>query len=152
LRVVRLPSPAATRRLGRSLGQTATGGQVLDLRGGWGSGKTTLAQGALTALVGPGVYRSPAFDLIHAYGHQVYHADLDRLQEEDLEAIGFDALFSEESVVILEHGERAGRSLPPDRLEVHLARGARRRVRVAGLVPRGPISRAWLRRAWEVWA
>ncbi len=119
---------------------------MLDLRGAMGSGKTTLAQGALTALVGPGVYRSPSFALVHAYDGRVYHADLDRVAPAEWDEIGGDEMFAPGAVALLEHADAAAMRLPADRLEVRLARGATPRRRVAGLVPHGPRARAWLRR------
>jgi tRNA threonylcarbamoyladenosine biosynthesis protein TsaE len=137
----------ATRAFGRLLGRSARAGDVLDLRGALGSGKTTLAQGVLAALVGPGAYRSPSFDLVHVYGQGVYHADLERVDVGDWEEIGGDEMFLPHAIAILEHGERVGSRLPGDRLEVHLARGASPRRRVAGVRARGPRARAWLARA-----
>jgi len=144
---LRLRSVAATRALGRRLGRTARPGDCLDLRGALGSGKTTLAQGALRALVGGGVYRSPSFDLVHAYPGQVYHADLDRVREGEWDELGADEVFGLDAVALIEHGERVGGRLPGDRLEIHLARGGARARRVAGVRARGPRARAWLRRA-----
>jgi len=152
LLVVRLTSPRTTRRFGQALGRTAQGGEVLELHGVFGAGKTTLAQGVLRGLLGPGIYRSPSFDLIHAYpgradGPEVFHVDLDRVGEADLETIGLDDLFEARGVVIVEHGEVARGRLPVDRLVVRLARGARARHRVAGVQALGPRARGWLRRA-----
>lgn len=130
---------------------------MLELHGAFGAGKTTLAQGVLTGLLGPGTYRSPSFDLIHAYpgragGPEVFHVDLDRVTEAELETIGFDDLFEAQGVVIVEHGEVAHGRLPTDRLVVRLARGARARRRVAGVKARGPRARVWLARALLLFA
>jgi tRNA threonylcarbamoyl adenosine modification protein YjeE len=147
LLALRLRDARATRAFGRRLGESARPGDVLDLRGALGSGKTTLAQGVLRALVGPGAYRSPSFDLVHVYGGRVYHADLDRVDASEWEEIGAEEWVEQAAIAILEHGERVPGRLPEDRLEVHLARGATRRRRVAGVRPRGPRARAWLARA-----
>lgn len=112
-----------------------------------GSGKTTLAQGALQALVGRGVYRSPSFALVHAYDGRVFHADLDRIAPGEWDEVGADEVFGEDRIALLEHGERVAVRLPVDRLEIRLARGAGWHRRVAGVIARGPKARAWLRRA-----
>lgn len=147
LLALRLRNATATRALGRRLGLTARAGDVLDLRGALGGGKTTLAQGALGALAGPGVYRSPSFDLVHVYGEHVFHADLDRIGAQEWDEIGADEMFSPDAIALLEHGERAQIRLPADRLEIRLARGAATWRRVAGVRPHGPRARAWLERA-----
>ncbi len=147
LLALRLRDARATRALGRRLGASARAGDILDLRGAMGSGKTTLAQGALGALVGRGVYRSPSFALVHAYDGRVYHADLDRIAPEEWDEIGGDEVFAPGAIALLEHGERVALRLPADRLEVRLARGGQARRRVAGILARGPRARAWLRRA-----
>lgn len=147
LLALRLRTVTATRAFGRRLGASARAGDVLDLRGTLGSGKTTLTQGALRALVGPGVYRSPSFDLVHVYGDSVYHADLDRIDAAEWDEIGAEDMFSTHAIAMLEHGERAQMRLPADRLEIHLARGAESNHRVAGVRARGPRAKAWLRRA-----
>ena len=125
---------------------------MLDLRGPFGAGKTTTAQGVLEGLLGPGTYRSPSFDLIHVYASdagslEVFHVDLDRMVDSGLDTVGFDDLFGPASVVIVEHGEVAEDRLPKDRLECHLARGADVSRRVCGIRTRGPVARAWLGRA-----
>lgn len=152
---VRLASSRQTAAWGRALGETAHGGEILDLRGPFGAGKTTTAQGVLRGLLGRGVYRSPSFDLIHAYGAapalgmpEVFHVDLDRVGEARLATLGLEDLFGPSSIVILEHGELAEGRLPPDRLECHLARGRNPARRICGIRPRGPAARAWLGRAF----
>lgn len=147
LLALRLRDARATRALGRRLGASARGGDVLDLRGAIGSGKTTLAQGALRALVGRGVYRSPSFSLVHVYDGRVFHADLDRIAAAEWDEIGGDEMFAPGAIALVEHGERVGPRLPADRLEVRLARGGAPHRRVAGVKARGPRARAWLRRA-----
>jgi tRNA threonylcarbamoyl adenosine modification protein YjeE len=146
---LRLRDARATRALGRRLGASARGGDVLDLRGAMGSGKTTLAQGALRVLVGRGVYRSPSFALVHAYEGQVYHADLDRINPSEWDEIGGEEVFAPGAIALLEHAERVAVRLPADRLEVRLVRGRTARRRVAGVRARGPRARAWLRRALD---
>lgn len=146
--VIRLPDITATRRLGVRLGRVLGPGDVLDLRGEVGAGKTALAQAVLTGFLGPGVYRSPSFVLVQSYPGGIAHADLYRLSPAQAAALRLDELVEPEDRLIVEWGERTGMERLPDRLEVHL-RG--RRGRRAFLRPTGAQGRALAERALGAW-
>jgi len=78
-----LADAAATRELGRQLGQTLDANSVLLLAGDLGSGKTSLSQGIGAGLgINPREIASPTFTLIAEYldGRlPFYHLDLYRL-------------------------------------------------------------------------
>lgn len=95
------------------------------LIGDLGAGKTTLAKGIVAAL-GAGRAEdvlSPTFSLVHEYGGdpKVYHLDLYRLDSvPELETLGLEDLWEQRAIVIVEWGEKFERSLPGERVEVHL--------------------------------
>lgn len=94
------------------------------LVGDLGAGKTTLTRYWLQALGHTGAVKSPTFSLVEPYRilqqdgtiKPVYHADLYRLNDpEELEFIGFQDYFSDDSLVIIEWASRAESHLPaPD--------------------------------------
>lgn len=100
-------------------------GDVLALEGPMGAGKTRLVRGLVKALGGD-VRRvsSPTFVLLNIYpcpGPTLYHLDAYRLNgEEDLEAIGFSELLTEQGVVVVEWPSRVPGLIPPGALRLTL--------------------------------
>ncbi len=133
-------SPEETQALGAQLARELKPPCVLLLEGELGSGKTTLVKGIVVAL---GAARqeevtSPSFTLVHEYGEspKVYHADLYRVDTvQELGTLGLDDLFREDSIVIVEWGEKLGTDLPRQRWHVRLEhRGENDRHILAELV------------------
>lgn len=89
---------------------------LLILTGTLGAGKTTLVKGIAQALgaADPDEVTSPTFTLIHEFegergGHPVslYHLDLYRLEtERQVEQLGIDELLEDDSIVLVEWGEK----------------------------------------------
>ncbi|MHC1789461.1 tRNA (adenosine(37)-N6)-threonylcarbamoyltransferase complex ATPase subunit type 1 TsaE [Solidesulfovibrio sp.] len=123
---LRLPDEAATLALGRALaGILADSARpaALLLRGGLGSGKTTLVRGLAGALPGgeDAEVASPSFNIVNVYPTrpEIFHVDLYRIPggdpsvEEHLEAAA-----ENDALVIVEWAEHLPRSLfPAERLE-----------------------------------
>lgn len=134
--ILNLPDPEATERLGARLARVLRPGDVVCLFGPLGAGKTTVARGAVRALLGAGVETpSPTYTLVQTYaapGFELWHADLYRLgrAEESVE-LGLEEAF-ETAVCLIEWPERLGDRLPEDRLDVYLedADGGARRARL----------------------
>lgn len=117
-------SAADTDRLGRLLGGSLRGGEVIAIYGELGSGKTALVRG-IAAGIGapPRAVGSPTFVLIHEYQGRVRvaHADLYRIQSPtELDHLGLSDYLDDRTVMAVEWADRAGSHLPADRLEVHL--------------------------------
>lgn len=122
-----LPDEAATLALGRTLAGILSDPAcraVLLLRGGLGSGKTTLVRGLVEALPGGGdaEVASPSFNIVNVYPTrpETYHLDLYRIPhgdpavEEHLEV----ALMGD-AIVAVEWAEYlSGAIAPADRLEI----------------------------------
>lgn len=152
-----LPDTDATVALGRTLAailaETATRAALL-LRGGLGSGKTTLVRGLVTALPGGDAAEvaSPSFNIVNVYPTrpETFHVDLYRIAggdpcvEEHLESAA-----DQDALVAVEWAEYLSRAvLPADRLEIDwLPAETGRRCRVTAAGPRGRAALAALARA-----
>jgi len=105
-------SAEETIALGRALAPFLTPPKLVLLRGELGAGKTTLVKGiagAFQAALEEDV-TSPTFTLVHEYrGPQVnlYHIDLYRVDtQRELETLGLDDLVAEDSVLLIEWGDK----------------------------------------------
>ncbi len=142
-----LPDEASTLALGRALAKVAVSSQTrvaLLLRGGLGSGKTTLVRGLAGELPGGGdaEVASPSFNIVNIYPTrpEIRHVDLYRIPggdpcvEEHLESGA-----AGEALVIVEWAEYLpALALPADRLEIDWEPAETgRRCRVAGIGARG---------------
>lgn len=141
----RTRSAAETVAAGAEIAARLEAPALVLLIGDLGAGKTTLAKGIVAAL-GAGRAEdvlSPTFSLVHEYGGdpKVYHLDLYRLDSvPELETLGLEDLWEQRAIVIVEWGEKFDRSLPGERLEVHLEYESEdsRLIRVArSAAPRG---------------
>lgn len=142
-------SVAETDRLGRRIGRSLQGGELVALYGELGSGKTALVRGMAAGLgAPPQAVSSPTFVLIHEYHGRVRlaHADLYRLDSAtELQHIGLSDYDDGRTVTAIEWAEKAGHDLPADRLEIHLQHRSPS-VREITLVPRGARARRLLAR------
>lgn len=107
-------SPEETLDLGRSIGRSLRGGELILLEGDLGLGKTVLAKGIAAGLgIGPDEVTSPSFTLVQEYvGGRLpmFHVDLYRLDElEELGTIGIEEILGAGGLVVVEWGEK----LPP---------------------------------------
>jgi tRNA threonylcarbamoyladenosine biosynthesis protein TsaE len=109
-------SGADTIEVGRKLAGMLKPPQLLLLRGELGTGKTTLVKGIAQALdaADPDEVTSPTFTLVHEYeGMQdgkplrLFHLDVYRIDgERQLETLGLDELVTDNSLVLVEWGEK----------------------------------------------
>ncbi len=105
-------SAEETIALGRELAALLTPPKIVLLRGNLGAGKTTLVKGIAEGFGAASAedVTSPTFTLIHEYrGSQaaVFHIDLYRVDTlRELETLGLDDLISENSVLLIEWGEK----------------------------------------------
>ncbi len=114
-----------TLAIGRIIGETLTGGNVVALSGELGAGKTCLTQGIAQGLgVAEEYYvTSPTFTLINEYPGRIplYHMDVYRLSDSrDLEDMGCEEYFYGDGVVIIEWAEKVADILPRETLVLHL--------------------------------
>ncbi len=143
-------SATDTEQLGRFIGQSLRGGEVLALYGALGTGKTTFVRGIATGLGVPShIVNSPTFVLIHEYQGRLplAHVDLYRIEARlELQHIGLSDYLDGQIVVAIEWADKGAVELPDDRLEVYLShRSARTRqviLRARGTAIRGLLARA----------
>src|SRR3984957_14795629 len=131
-------SPEDTIALGRTLAEILAPPKIVVLRGDLGAGKTTLVKGIAEAFQAASEedVTSPTFTLVHEYrGPEatLYHIDLYRVDTpRQLETLGLDDLIAENSVLLIEWGEKFPRFERERDVEIVLERMGEneRRVRV----------------------
>ena len=131
-------SEGETRSLGAAIAPWLEPGDVVLLHGDLGAGKTTFAKGIASALGVAAVVSSPSFAIVNEYeipDHgkiaRLVHLDLYRLDEADLDSIGYDDLLaSTGTVTLIEWPERAGAHLPDRYLLVEIANAGDQRRRI----------------------
>lgn len=116
---------AGTAALGEALGRLLDPPMLLALSGALGTGKTVFARGVAAGCGVSEAVTSPSFTLLNIYSGRfpVYHFDFYRLEEEEeLWELGLEEYFFGEGVTLVEWAEKFPAVLPPERLEVRLAR------------------------------
>lgn len=100
-----------TQALGRWLGKSCQGGEILLLEGPLGAGKTCLTQGIAQGLGVDQPTASPTFVILRSYpgrcGLTLHHLDFYRLGgDEDLETVGVEDCLGPRSVIVAEWPDR----------------------------------------------
>jgi tRNA threonylcarbamoyladenosine biosynthesis protein TsaE len=101
--------------LGRSLAELLAPPKLVLLRGDLGAGKTTLVKGIAEAFQAAREedVTSPTFTLVHEYrgpAANLYHIDLYRVDTpRELQTLGLDDLISDNSILLIEWGEKFSR-------------------------------------------
>lgn len=132
-------SPAATFRIGRTLGELLKEGDIVALTGELGAGKTCLTQGIARGLDVPDSYRitSPTFTLANEYPGRLnlIHLDVYRLSgSQDLQDLGYEEFFFGRGVTVIEWAEKIGDVIPDQSIRVAMAYvdPDRRSIEIAG--------------------
>ena len=105
-------SPDETIALGQELASLLAPPKIVVLRGDLGAGKTTLVKGIAEGFhaASHDDVTSPTFTLIHEYrgpSATLYHIDLYRIDtQRELETLGLDDLMTDNSVLLIEWGEK----------------------------------------------
>src|SRR5436190_4486462 len=108
-------SPQETIALGKELAASLAPPKLVLLRGDLGAGKTTLVKGIAEGFEAASEedVTSPTFTLIHEYrgpAATLYHIDLYRVDtQRELETLGLDDLMGDNSVLLIEWGEKFAR-------------------------------------------
>src|SRR6201997_1370657 len=126
IREITTHSPEETIAFGRTLKGLLAPPKLVLLRGDLGAGKTTLVKGIAAAFEAAQEedVTSPTFTLIHEYrGPQatLYHIDLYRIDTpRELETLALDDLRSENSILLIEWGEKFPRFVRERDVEISL--------------------------------
>jgi tRNA threonylcarbamoyladenosine biosynthesis protein TsaE len=121
-------SPEETMAFGRTLTELLAPPKLVLLCGELGAGKTTLVKGIAAAFEAAAEedVTSPTFTLVHEYRGPrvvVYHIDLYRVDTaRELETLGLDDLRSDNSILLIEWGEKFPRFHKERDLEIGLER------------------------------
>ena len=125
--------------MGRTLVGQLTPPKIVLLRGDLGAGKTTLVKGIAAGFraAAEDDVTSPTFTLVHEYrgpGASLYHIDLYRVDtQRQLETLGLDDLIAENSILLIEWGEKFPRFVCERDVEIALEQAGEngRRIRVS---------------------
>lgn len=143
----RLTSAKATERLGRAIGQSLIGGEIVAILGNLGVGKTVLVRGIASGVgASHDAVCSPTFTFIHEYKGRLLlvHSDLYRIDNpKELYAIGLDDYVDGHAILVIEWAEKILSQLPPDHLTVCLEHRTRN-TRLATLHATGSRSQELL--------
>lgn len=139
LREITTHSAEETIAFGRTLADLLTPPKLILLRGDLGAGKTTLVKGIAAAFEAASEedVTSPTFTLIHEYRSpqaSLYHIDLYRIDtQRELETLALDDLRAEDSILLIEWGEKFPRFVRERDVEISLEREgeSERRIRVS---------------------
>jgi tRNA threonylcarbamoyladenosine biosynthesis protein TsaE len=115
-------SELETEAAGARLAESLRGGDVVLLHGELGAGKTAFTRGLARGLdIDPAEVSSPTFTLVQEYRGRLtlYHVDLYRLDEREVDDLGLEELVLGDGVVVIEWAER-WRGRPDDVVEVRL--------------------------------
>jgi tRNA threonylcarbamoyladenosine biosynthesis protein TsaE len=132
-------SAEQTIAFGRTLAELLTPPKLVLLRGDLGAGKTTLVKGIAAAFDAAAEedVTSPTFTLVHEYRGpraNLYHIDLYRIDTpRELETLGLEDLRSENSILLIEWGEKFPRLQQDRDVEISLEREGEngRRIKIS---------------------
>jgi len=132
-------SPEETIAFGRTLSELLSPPKLVLLRGDLGAGKTTLVKGIAAAFEAASEddVTSPTFTLIHEYRGaraNLFHIDLYRIDTpRELDTLALDDLRSENSILLIEWGEKFPRLIRERDVEIAMEREGEsvRRIRVS---------------------
>ena len=112
------------KQLGEAIGRSVSGGEVLELVGDIGAGKTTLTKGIARALGINEPVQSPTFTISRVYDSpkelRLAHYDFYRLSEAGIMGDEIREAMDDNSVVVVEWAGAVDDDLPKDRLVVKI--------------------------------
>lgn len=108
---------------GEKLGQLLFPNTIITLQGDLGAGKTTFTKGIGKGLGVKRVINSPTFTIVKVYQGRLpfYHFDAYRLEGQD-EELGFEEMFEDEGVCVIEWPQFIDHILPKERLEIYISK------------------------------
>ena len=122
---MKISSADELRQLGEKLGQTLCGGEVIELIGDIGAGKTTFTQGLARGLAIISAITSPSFTISNTYesekGLILRHYDFYRLNDAGImkDEI-FESINNPKIITVVEWGDSVRGVLPEDRQTIEI--------------------------------
>lgn len=124
MKTIKVSSLQETAALGEKLGGLLQKGMLITLAGDLGAGKTTLTKSIGKALGVKKVINSPTFTIMKSYQGRIplYHIDAYRMEgiSQDL---GFEEIFEDDGVCVVEWSHFIEDQLPKHRLEIEITNG-----------------------------
>ena len=122
---IAVDSESAMKQLGRQIGRAVSGGEVVELVGDIGAGKTTLTKGIAEGLGVVEPVQSPTFTISRVYGARddlrLCHYDFYRLGEAGIMGDEIDeVMYDLRAVTVIEWAESVAGVLPEDRLRAEI--------------------------------
>ncbi|MDR3195846.1 MAG: tRNA (adenosine(37)-N6)-threonylcarbamoyltransferase complex ATPase subunit type 1 TsaE [Endomicrobium sp.] len=103
-------TPEETRNLGTAFASSLKSGDIIFLKGNFGSGKTTFTQGVVKAFGNKGFARSSSFTLVNEYkapnNLKLFHLDLYRLEPSSVWDIGIEEYIYSDNISLIEWADR----------------------------------------------
>lgn len=120
--VIETNSAHDTEVLGDKIGQQLKGGDVVELVGDVGAGKTTFVRGLAKGLESSDIVSSPTFTVCNKYQGRVviHHCDFYRLNDDTLIKQELAEIISGDSVVILEWADEVSAVMPKEYIKIAL--------------------------------
>jgi tRNA threonylcarbamoyladenosine biosynthesis protein TsaE len=111
-----------TEKFGQVLGGQLRGGELIELIGDVGAGKTTFVRGLARGLESDDHVSSPTFTVCNTYKGRktLHHCDFYRLQDDALIEKEVKELAQDDSVLVLEWAEEVTGALPKELIKIEI--------------------------------
>lgn len=123
MKEIKVYSLDETNRLGNRLGSIINSNFIITLKGDLGAGKTTFTKAIGKSLGVKKTINSPTFTILKTYYGKIplHHVDAYRL-EGITQDLGFEEIFDDEAVTIIEWPSYIETLIPKERLEIEIKR------------------------------
>ena len=143
---ITVKSEVEMKELGRKIGRLLRGGEVIELVGDVGAGKTTFTKGLAAGLEVDDDVQSPSFTISRVYpardGLVLAHYDFYRLNDAGIMADELNETVKDaKTITVIEWGDVVAGVLPGDRLTIKM-QSPTETARTLELVARGPLGQA----------
>ncbi len=113
-----------TESVAEAIGKKLKGGELIDLVGDLGSGKTTFVRGLAKGAGSPNTITSPTFKISNVYKtphYTIHHFDFYRLSEPDIMANELTEVMNDQAnIIVIEWSDSVRGVLPENRLTITL--------------------------------
>jgi tRNA threonylcarbamoyladenosine biosynthesis protein TsaE len=120
---------AETIEIGREIGSSLKGGEVIELISDLGGGKTTLTKGIAEGAGSEDMVASPSFTISYLYStpkFNIHHFDFYRLEDSGVVGLSLAEAISEKNgVIVIEWGDIVADILPESRITIKLSSDAK---------------------------
>ncbi len=127
--MIRINSEQAMREFGERIGRSVRGGEVIELIGDVGAGKTTFVRGLATGMGVTETVQSPSFTISRVYdtddGRRLVHYDFYRLSDAGIMADELsEAMHDDKAVIVIEWADAVANVLPEERVTLTIRANA----------------------------